>query len=584
MPTQLWLPFDEIPISCEAQERYHAIVPILAGKTSPEERARSLDISYGTIMRWLRQFREEGMPGLCDTAPHPREPYTPERVIVVLLYFKCCAPKASDRELARAVGAASSHNLHNETVKALLQRYFFWKYPEFRNCIHYPVPAEPHLRRLEMVKLRAQGWSEQTIAYLLRCTPKTVRKWLRRFKQASEQNSNLQQSLFDRSRAPHNPRRKVYFGAISAVLELQKKYGYAGWFRLQGYLQKDYGIKLGESTIKKIMALNRRLHLAPLRPIEVIVKETKEGPPKSKQPFEHVYIDFRYLDAKPEKVQLYSCLVLEGLSRAILSGSLTRSQDAGVLLKVYYLALKEFGCWQEVITDNGGQFLSKVFARANRSLQIHHHKNDQGHPWQNLIESQFGIQARVGEYGLQRCRSVEEAVELHSQLMTDHNRLPHFAHRLRQDNKHSPLEVLGQACGREVDKAELHRAFSRKVWERVTDKQGFVRINKWRIYVEAGLPKTPIQVLYWDKKLRAEYDANLLAEYNCKWDNVGQRPKSISKGKFFETPFQSPQLNLFEPYWDLNPQEVQSSASHLQPLLAVGQQLKLYFGPELIKR
>ena len=71
MPTQLWLPFDEIPITCKAQERYHAIVPVLAGKTTPEERVRSLDISYGTVMRWLRQFREEGMAGLCDTPPHP---------------------------------------------------------------------------------------------------------------------------------------------------------------------------------------------------------------------------------------------------------------------------------------------------------------------------------------------------------------------------------------------------------------------------------------------------------------------------------------------------------------------------------
>ena len=105
--------------------------------------------------------------------------------------------------------------------------------------------------------------------------------------------------------------------------------------------------------------------------------------------------------------------------------------------------------------------------------------------------------------------------------MYDHNRLPHFGHRYRQDNKHSPLEVLAGAHGREVDKADLHRAFSRKFWERKTDERGYVRINKWRIYVEAGLPKTPIEVLYWDKKLRAEYEANLLVEYNCRWDSNG---------------------------------------------------------------
>jgi len=33
----------------------------------------------------------------------------------------------------------------------------------------------------------------------------------------------------------------------------------------------------------------------------------------------------RYLDAKPKGAQLYSCLLLEGLSRTILAGSLTYS-------------------------------------------------------------------------------------------------------------------------------------------------------------------------------------------------------------------------------------------------------------------
>jgi hypothetical protein len=36
----------------------------------------------------------------------------------------------------------------------------------------------------------------------------------------------------DQSRAPHQTARKVFFGAIHAVLELQKIYRYAGWFRI----------------------------------------------------------------------------------------------------------------------------------------------------------------------------------------------------------------------------------------------------------------------------------------------------------------------------------------------------------------
>jgi hypothetical protein len=67
------------------------------------------------------------------------------------------------------------------------------------------------------------------------------------------------------SRTPHRPGRKVYIGTIHAVLTLQKKYGYAGWFRIQGYLaEPPYNIKLGETTIKKIMALTSQIPQMPI--------------------------------------------------------------------------------------------------------------------------------------------------------------------------------------------------------------------------------------------------------------------------------------------------------------------------------
>ena len=62
MPTQLALRFSDMPVSCEVQERYHAIAPCLAGKLSAVEQAHALSLSYSTVARWLRQFRKEGIP------------------------------------------------------------------------------------------------------------------------------------------------------------------------------------------------------------------------------------------------------------------------------------------------------------------------------------------------------------------------------------------------------------------------------------------------------------------------------------------------------------------------------------------
>ena len=232
MTTQLALRFDEVPVTCQIQERYHSIAPILAGKSSPAEQAELLNLGYSTVTRWLRQFREEGMPGLFPADQYPRGPYTPERVIVALLYFKCCAPKASYFELSRVVAHTIGHRAYHETVRALLERFFFWRHEEFR--IAWPIPAGPEGMRLEIVKLRQAGWSDRTIAYLLRCSTKTVTKWWRRFQQSQQQPAQTQPSLWceDLSRKPHTSARKVYFGTIHAVLELQKKYGYAGWFRI----------------------------------------------------------------------------------------------------------------------------------------------------------------------------------------------------------------------------------------------------------------------------------------------------------------------------------------------------------------
>ncbi len=574
MGEQLKLPFYEVPISCPIQERYHEIVPILAKKISAAQQAEKLNLSYGTIMRRLREFREKGMEGLFAQKPQ-RQAYTPERVIVTLIYYKCCAPKASDLELARVIASTTGHHIHHQTVKTLLERHFFWKYEEFQKLINYPIPSQAEKKRLEIAKLKEQGFSERTIADLLRTSTKTVRKWLHRAK-----SQPLQIPLFDYSHAPLNPKRKVYFGTINIILELQKKYAYA--YRIQGYLQTDYGINLSENTIKKIMQLNRRLHLAPTRIVEVKEKEIRQGPLKSQRPFEHTFIDIRYLDAKPQGLQLYSCLLLEGLSRTILAGSLTTKQDVGIVLRIYYLAALQFGLWDMVISDHGGQFSSNAFSTVNRRLQINHQMYEKGQPWQNLIESQFGIQARMGEYLWEKCSCVQQAVEIHRQLIMDHNRLPHFAHRFREDQKHSPLQVLAQARGREISPADLHRAFSRMSWNRKIDQRGFIRLNRWKIYVEQALPKQNVQVTYWDGKLRAEYHSHFLAQYNCKWNSTLNRPKSISKPSFFDSPFQSTQLELFDVCWDRHPIEVENLSLPTQKKSPLPQQLKLYFGPHLV--
>jgi transposase len=121
------LPFEDVPITCPTPAKYHAIALCLAEQVEPKEQAKQLNLSYSTVSRWLKQFREEGMQGLFPSSSYNREPYTPERITVSLIYFKCCVPKAADRELARVISSQSGYNLDHKTVKSLLERYFFWR-------------------------------------------------------------------------------------------------------------------------------------------------------------------------------------------------------------------------------------------------------------------------------------------------------------------------------------------------------------------------------------------------------------------------------------------------------------------------
>ena len=77
MPTQLALAFDVVPVTCAVQQRYHSIAPCLARISTPAEQAQALNVGYSTVTRWLREFRDKGMPGLFSETQYPRDPYTP---------------------------------------------------------------------------------------------------------------------------------------------------------------------------------------------------------------------------------------------------------------------------------------------------------------------------------------------------------------------------------------------------------------------------------------------------------------------------------------------------------------------------
>jgi putative transposase len=60
----------------------------------------------------------------------------------------------------------------------------------------------------------------------------------------------------------------------------------------------------------------------------------------------------------------------------------------------------------------------------------------------SYIEAHFGIMQRLADYYLNKAPTLDEIKKAHRKFIRDYNCQIHFAHRERNDNRHSPQDVL----------------------------------------------------------------------------------------------------------------------------------------------
>src|SRR5438445_6160413 len=72
------------------------------------------------------------------------------------------------------------------------------------------------------------------------------------------------------------------------------------------------------------------------------------------------------------------------------------------------------------------------------ALDIRKERIDPRQSWQNYIEAHFGIMRRLADFYLNKAPTLDEMKKAHRKFIRDYNTQIHFAHRERQDNRHSP--------------------------------------------------------------------------------------------------------------------------------------------------
>ncbi len=522
------------------QVLYELIRPVVIFGETATERARATGTHARTIDRQAARFDRAGMRGLVPAHPpsaaeDPRSLPPPMRQLIVNLRAE--VPSMALREMARICEVQFARRPSHHSVQKVLAA---GPAPSVTVRRFPPYAHMPDLiqRRLAVVRLHAEGWHITTIARYLHTTRQTVYRILQRW--VAEQFAGL----VDKSHAPHRPVTKATLPLANHVRQLQQNPELGAWRIHAALLQM--GISVSPRTCGRILASNRALYglAQPKRSPRV----KQEMPYKASRRHEFWSIDIRYIEKhqleNPKPVYVIS--ILENYARALLASALSPTQDLLAVLVVLFDALRKCGGPEAIVSDGGAVFRAKRLLTAYAALGIRREQTPPGQPWTNYIESHFGIMRRLTDYDFARATTWEEMLDIHVRFVRDYNTQVHWAHRERQDKRHSPAQVLGWVTGSVYPAPVLHHALYAVQFVRRVDAYGYVRLLHWRFYAEHGLAGKTILVWLYEGALRLEYETVLLARYSVVHERDGKHIREVTQARLAATRFRSLQVALFE--------------------------------------
>src|SRR3990172_3243958 len=473
------------------QDRYESIRPILLFEDiSIRERAKQTGSSKNTIKTRVRKFKQSGMRGIFDYRELPkkiRDWNIPQNVIDEIFELLSIYPDFKHIEICKIINHTSNYKLTPYQVKTILNEN------PYQIQTKLPIiPTDPYELKVEVVKRYYLGWHITTLEKFYGLSRRHIQRIINNF-----EKDNFA-GLLPKSKAPHQPHRKVFFSIISKVYQIQKENPKLGSFRVWGLLKKRLkyegnSIKIGHRTVARIMSANRDLY-----PELIVAKEEeneiKEMPFKFKYRHHYWFIDIRYL-IKIDGKWIYSICILQSICQR---------------------------------------------------LDLNHKTIKKGHPWENLIESFFGIQARMTDYTIEKAESSEKVKIIHEKFLNDYNTTDHWALQGREDNKTIPSELLGWVKGRPISEEELHRKFYKHMFQRTINHHGCIRLQNFYFYIEDGLATSQVYLWVYQTRLLAEHNKELLIEYECSYDEKHRKIQELSKPVIHKHKYISRQLKLFE--------------------------------------
>ena len=185
------------------------------------------------------------------------------------------------------------------------------------------------------------------------------------------------QTFENLSRAPHRTYPKVTQAVKDSVVATHKANPRLGCWRLS--LFSDSGVQLSSVTIWHILS-EAKPPKSPSQPLYILTR------------FHHIwFIDHCHLRTLPTGQKVYSLIVVDGMSRVLLSDEVILSKNARDAVKVLLRAFARWGRPDEMIRDNAKAFESYLFTHLLGALEIKIRQTTPGCPWENAdAESLIG--------------------------------------------------------------------------------------------------------------------------------------------------------------------------------------------------
>lgn len=377
-----------------------------------------------------------------------------------------------------------------------------------------------------LLSLREQGISIVAISRQYNVPESTLYYWISRYERHGT-FSNL-------SRASHFPQQKVTEEIRDAVISKRKQNPRLGCWRLSLF---DYeNQRLSSVTIWNILNEAKQ----PPKPSEILYIITH---------FHQIwFIDHMHLRTLPNGQKVYSLLIVDGMSRVLLSNEICLSKSAKDVCLILLRTFIRWGLPAEIISDNAKAFTSFLYTTLLGALSVKVSHINPGCPWENpYCESLVGtLRAYLYPY-VQRKKAVSGVATIYSEKVDYYNNRTHWA--FRDDEVKTPFGKLAKNKGREMPLPfSLKVVALRKHFSRTIDGQGRISFRRYRLYVCASLAKEKVEIREFFTSLVVTYKSGAVVTYQCSYEKMGAKITSVDSTPVFHHNSEieeSPQLELF---------------------------------------